>query len=201
MALRTCQNLGRPFIPSVNLTKSPLRNCKFSVHDCVSDPNQSHKLVLEVKDKLERDYYSLPVGKNGRDDEDMILWFLRDRKFRVDEAVSKLSKAIKWRREFGVSDLCEESVESIAETGKAYVHDCLDVCDRPVLVVVASKHYPDHDPVQNEKLCVFLIEKALAKLPAGKEEILGIFDLRAFGTDNADLKFLTFLVDTNGHFA
>jgi hypothetical protein len=31
---------------------------------------------VEVKEKLGRDYHSLPVGKNGRDDEEMILWFL-----------------------------------------------------------------------------------------------------------------------------
>ena len=39
-------------------------------------------------------------------------------------------------------ELSEESVQSVAETGKAYVHDCLDVNGRPVLVVVASKHFP-----------------------------------------------------------
>lgn len=50
------------------------------------------------------------------------------------------------------------------------------------------------DPVEDERLCVFLIEKALSKLPTGKEQILGIIDLRGFGTENADLKFLTFLV-------
>lgn len=50
------------------------------------------------------------------------------------------------------------------------------------------------DPIEDEKLCVFLIEKVLSKLPAGKEQILGIIDLRGFGTENADLKFLTFLV-------
>jgi len=47
-----------------------------------------------VKEKLEKEHYSLPVGRNGRDDEDMILWFLKDRKFDVEEAVSKLTKAI-----------------------------------------------------------------------------------------------------------
>jgi hypothetical protein len=52
------------------------------------------QLVLEVKEKLEKEYHSLPVGRNGRDDEDMILWFLKDRKFDVQEAVSKLTKAI-----------------------------------------------------------------------------------------------------------
>lgn len=41
---------------------------------------------------------------------------------------------------------------------------------------------------------MFYVEKALSKLPPGKEDILGIIDLRGFGTENADLRFLTFLV-------
>jgi hypothetical protein len=52
------------------------------------------KLVSEVKERLGREHPSLPTGRNGRDDEDMIIWFLKDRKFSVDEAVTKLSKAI-----------------------------------------------------------------------------------------------------------
>lgn len=50
--------------------------------------------MLEVKEKLEREQPTLPVGRNGRDDEDMIFWFLKDRKFRVEEAVAKLTQAI-----------------------------------------------------------------------------------------------------------
>lgn len=48
---------------------------------------------------------------------------------------------------------------------------------------------------EDEKLCVFQIEKALSKLPEGQEQILGIIDLRGFGTANADMTFLTFLFD------
>lgn len=168
---------------------------RLRIRNCVTtDTLKSQKLVLDVKERLEREYTDLPVGRYGRDDEEMILWFLKDRKFSVDDAVSKLHKAIRWRHEFGVSDLSEESVKSIAETGKAYVHDNFDVYGRPVLVVDASKHFPQkQDPDEDEKLCVFLIEKALSRLPAGKQDILGIFDLRGFGTENADLKFLTFL--------
>lgn len=54
----------------------------------------SVQLISEVKRILEREHLSLPIGKNGRDDEDMILWFLKDRKFSVEEAVAKLTKAI-----------------------------------------------------------------------------------------------------------
>jgi hypothetical protein len=45
-----------------------------------------------------------------------------------------------------VSELSEESVKDVAETGKAYVHDFLDVNDRPVLIVVGSKHFPAVSP-------------------------------------------------------
>ena len=37
-----------------------------------------------------------------------------------------------------MSQLSEELVKNVAQTGKAYVHDFLDVNDRPVLIVVAS---------------------------------------------------------------
>jgi len=61
----------------------------------VNDSGLKHwQLVLQVKEKLEKDYHDLPVGKNGRDDEEMIFWFLKDRKFSVDDAVKKLTRAI-----------------------------------------------------------------------------------------------------------
>ena len=50
------------------------------------------------------------------------------------------------------------------------------------------------DPVENEKLCAFLVEKALNNLPMGTDNILGIFDLRGFRVENGDLQFLKFLV-------
>ncbi|KAF3959672.1 hypothetical protein ACB098_04G134100 [Castanea mollissima] len=198
MALRLYQKLRHPFVPPSNLSIKATPTRRFSVHNSIAMPQSEHsrKLVLEVKERLEKEYPSLPIGKNGRDDEDMILWFLKDRRFSIEDAVAKLTKAIKWRQEFKVSELSEESVKNVAQTGKCYVHDFLDVNDRPVIIVVASKHFPGmQDPVEDEKLGVFLIEKALGKLPAGKEELLGIFDLRGFGTKNADIKFLAFLFE------
>jgi hypothetical protein len=50
------------------------------------------------------------------------------------------------------------------------------------------------DPVGNQKLCAYLVEKAVSRLPPGVENILGIFDLRGFRVENGDLQFLKFLV-------
>ncbi|GER27352.1 Sec14p-like phosphatidylinositol transfer family protein [Striga asiatica] len=174
----------------------PRKACQLTVRSCSTVPQNTRKLVAEVKEKLEKEHKNLPIGKYGRDDEDMILWFLKDRRFSVDEAVSKLTKVIRWRKEFGVSGLSEESVYRSAKTGKAYLHECLDVKDRPVIIVDASKHFPgEQEPSEDEKLCVFLIEKALAKLPHGNQEILIVIDLRKFQTQNADIKFVTFMFD------
>ncbi|XP_042042569.1 CRAL-TRIO domain-containing protein C589.09, mitochondrial-like [Salvia splendens] len=108
--------------------------------------------------------------------------------------VSKLTKAI----DFRVSELSEESVKRVAETGKARLHDYLDVHNRPVLIVEASKHLPgEYEPNEDESLCVFLIEKALSKLPEGQQQVVILIDLRGFQTQNTDLKFLTFVFDAS----
>ena len=52
------------------------------------------------------------------------------------------------------------------------------------------------DPVENEKLCAYLVEKAINRLPSGAENILGIFDLRGFRVENGDLQFLKFVVSS-----
>ena len=50
-------------------------------------------------------------------------------------------------------------------------------------------------PLEDSKrLCVHLLEAAMAQLPPGSETLLGIFDLRGFGNRNADLGFVRFLV-------
>jgi len=52
------------------------------------------QVVDQVKTRLELERADLPIGKNGRDDEDLLLWFLRDRNFDVDAAVAKLIEAL-----------------------------------------------------------------------------------------------------------
>lgn len=164
--------------------------------ELVVDSTEQIKFVQDVKSRLESMHPDLPVGKNGRDDDDLLLWFLKDRKYNVDAAVGKLVKALTWRRDFGVDTLTEDSVKGMAVTGKAYLHTSPDIEGRPVVVVVAANHVPARDDlIESEKLCIYLIEKALSQLPLGKDKILGIFDLRGFTSKNGDLKFVKFLVD------
>jgi hypothetical protein len=40
-----------------------------------------------------------------------------------------------------------------------------------------------------------VLDTALAALPPGGEQLLGVFDLRGFGPANADLRFAAFIVE------
>ncbi len=55
----------------------------------------------------------------------------------------------------------------------------------------AAEEFPLED---SKRLCVHLLEEAMAQLPPGSDTLLGIFDLRGFGNRNADLGFVRFLV-------
>ena len=51
----------------------------------------------------------------------------------------------------------------------------------------------------SKRLCAHLLEKAIDQLDGECETILGIFDLRSFGPQNADFGFVRFLVGTLLH--
>lgn len=46
----------------------------------------------------------------------------------------------------------------------------------------------------SQRLCAWILDAALAALPPGQECVLGIFDLKGFSLQNADLGFARFLV-------
>ena len=56
---------------------------------------------------------------------------------------------------------------------------------------MTAEEFPLED---SKRLCVHLLEQAMAQLPSGSDTLLGIFDLRGFGNRNADLGFVRFLV-------
>lgn len=132
----------------------------------------------------------------GTPDEETMQWFLRDRKFDVAETVSKLEKMMKWRQEFNAHTITQESVAEEAASGKAYLHSATDVNGRPVIVIRVQKHVTSEYPLDSSKrLCVQLLEEALAGLPEDGETLLGVFDLRGFSHRNTDFGFVRFLVD------
>ncbi|WIA20830.1 hypothetical protein OEZ85_005183 [Tetradesmus obliquus] len=138
------------------------------------------------------------MSENGQEcpNEDTLKWYLRDRYFDVDEAEEKLAATLKWRHAFKADHITLEDVKAEYATGKSFVHDQLDNFQRPVLIIRANRHNPSDFPIEGSKrLCVYSLETALAKLPAGREQILGCIDLRGISLSNIDLVFVAFMVD------
>lgn len=81
-----------------SITKPHMKLLHIAEYCSQFQPNENvaggGQFVEEVKSQLESEHEDLPVGRNGRDDNDLILWFLRDRKFLVQATVSKLAKAL-----------------------------------------------------------------------------------------------------------
>jgi hypothetical protein len=87
-------------------------------------------------------------------------------------------------------------IEAEYATGKSVVHEHLDRYGRPGIIITARHHKTGAFPIDTSKrLCVHTIDGAIAKLPPGKEQIIGVFDLRGFGGDNMDLEFVKFMID------
>lgn len=132
----------------------------------------------------------------GVPDTETLKWFLRDRKFDVEEAERKLTSMLRWRSDLGLSGLTLDDIAEEDKVGKAYVHEHADRAGRPVLVIRVARHKLGEFPLDaSQQLCNYYVETALSRLPPPTESILGIFDLRGFGPSNADLGFAKFMID------
>jgi hypothetical protein len=60
------------------------------------------------------------------------------------------------------------------------------------MFVVVAGEYPLED---SKRLCTHILDEAIAALPPGQEQIIGIFDLQGFDLRNADVPFAAFLVE------
>merc|ERR1711976_986647 len=96
-----------------------------------------------------------------------------------------------------VDAITDEMVAAEAATGKAQLWEHTDVYGQPVVLVRADRHVIGAMPLeQSQLLCVHVLEKAQKDAEQrGSETVLGVFDLGKFTTRNADLGFITFLIE------
>jgi hypothetical protein len=71
------------------------------------------------------------------------------------------------------------------------------VCHRPFHLTAAVELPTAGDfPIEDsQRLCVYSLNTALSKLPEGREQIMGLIDLRGISLSNIDLVFVAFMVD------
>mmetsp|Transcript_9984 Transcript_9984/g.30488 ORF Transcript_9984/g.30488 Transcript_9984/m.30488 type:complete len:269 (+) Transcript_9984:61-867(+) len=133
------------------------------------------------------------AGEDVPDDE-TLEWFLADRRYDVDEAYTKLTGMLAWKKR--LEEVPMESVEKEAMTGKAFFHRERDIHGRKVLVVRACKHITNEFPFESsEKMVQKLMDSALENMPPETETMLGIVEMRGFGMKNSDVRLAQLLVD------
>jgi len=136
----------------------------------------------------------LSGAKDLHVDEQTIEWYLKDRRYDVEEAEGKIRDTYKWRKSIG--DVQEPDVAEEMATGKTLVHEHKDIHGRSVLLVNARKHVVgEFTSRQSQSLLKYSIDKAIDSLDEEAETLLGVFDLNGFGPKNADLDYVVFLVD------
>jgi hypothetical protein len=59
-------------------------------------------------------------------------------------------------------------------------------------VLRAAGEFPIDD---SKRLCTFMLDTALARLPPGGEQFLGVIDLKGMSLSNVDLEFVAFMVE------
>lgn len=136
----------------------------------------------------------LAARKDLHVDEPTLEWYLKDRRYDVEEAEGKICDTFKWRKDIG--DVRESDVAEEMATGKTLVHEHKDIHGRSVLLVNARKHVVgEFTARQSQSLLKYSIDKAIDSLDEEAETLLGVFDLKGFGPKNADLEYVVFLVD------
>jgi len=156
----------------------------------LSTPHHGRPQALEV---VRQRMAGCPYGSA---DEDTMRWFLRDRYFDGADAANKLTAMLKWRQTTLPPGVTLASVQAEYDTGKAYLHTSPDRWGRPVIVVRTKLHRTAEFPLsQSQQLCAIIIDNAVGSLPPGGEQIMGIFNLRGFGLENADFDFARFMID------
>eukprot|EP00877_Chromochloris_zofingiensis_P000680 jgi/Chrzof1/10612/Cz05g05060.t1_CPSFL1 len=150
---------------------------------------QQQQALQHLRQRLSSCPYPCP-------DDSTLRWYLRDRYFDPVEAEQKLVSMLRWKQYFRPTTIPFTAVEREYNTGKAYVAQHPDKYGRPAIVIRASKHITGEFPIDDSKrLCTYLLDQAIEQLPDGSEQLIGLFDLRGFQLQNADLAFAAFMIE------
>ena len=121
--------------------------------------------VIQVREQLRENHSDEISGVEN----DIVDWFIRDRKLDGEAALKKLVKYQSWRKEnFSQESLNAPSVIEEAKTGKAVLMKERDVLGRPVVLVTLIKHEVATRVLEDtQKLCVKLLDEGLEELKNG----------------------------------
>jgi len=129
----------------------------------------------------------------------MLLRFLRARRFSVDDAYNMLIEALKFRLSFqdmGVAAVTPSTVENEINSGKSFFFST-DKHGRPVCVYKVRKHIPSKtDVLEGQRFLIFMIEFGTTLLRYPTETVTLLFDMTDASSKNMDMKSMKYMIRT-----
>lgn len=112
-----------------------------------------------------------------------LLRYLRAREWNLDKAEKMLMNTLQWRKEYKPDKIAPSEVTHCAETGKVFING-KDKLGRP-LVFLIPRHENSKDYVNNVRLVVYVLERAIQQMDEGVEQIVLMMDFKGYSRGNS----------------
>lgn len=164
-----------------------------SSNELAMDPSLSHQAIGHVVQQAFWDFCSY------HHPDEMLLRFLRARKWNVEKAFDMLWKCLIWRIQMDVHGIFKAGETNIANwcltSGVAFYHN-FDQQKRPILMLNCGRYDKSAVPLEmNKKHAIYMMELAknyLIQRPV--ETVTLLVDLEGFSMANFDFGFVKFLI-------
>ncbi|WOL03761.1 random slug protein 5-like [Canna indica] len=135
------------------------------------------RLLVEAKDPAAKEVDNL-----------MLRRFLRARNQDVEKASAMFLKYLNWRRTAVPNGyISEADIKDELAQKKACVQG-FDKAGHPIGIIFPARHfYAKRDMDAFKSLCIYVLDKACARIPSGQEKFIGIVDLQGWGYSNCDI--------------
>ncbi|XP_043723491.1 phosphatidylinositol transfer protein 3-like [Telopea speciosissima] len=156
---------------------------KFS-QDCIESNEIERNKVGLMRTFVEKE------DPSAKEEDDLqIRRFLRARDLDIEKASALFLKYLKWRHSFvPKGSIPESEIQNHLDQNKLFMQG-LDKKGRPIVLVLANRHFPTKGGVDCFKRCVvYALDRICARMPQEQEKFVGIADLEGWGYSNSDIR-------------
>jgi len=145
---------------------------------CVQDSAETLESLRQAIDRV--------GGKSEELDDALLLRFIRELSFNIEEAAKAIAKHQEWRASFLPNGyILDSEISGELNAKKSYLQG-QDRKGHPILLILGCKHVPNKEDFEEfKRFIVYAIEKAIKVAPADGK-LVGIIDLKDYGFKNLD---------------
>ncbi|XP_046903625.1 motile sperm domain-containing protein 2 [Hypomesus transpacificus] len=148
-----------------------------------------NEYIQETSDK----YDSRDVDRLQKDDA-LVEGYLTWRQFSIDDALKMIDESFQWRKEYGVNDICENTIPKwMFETGAVFLHG-YDKEGNKLFWFKVKLHTKDAKTIMDKKKYVAFWLERYAKREPGMP-LTVVFDMSESGLSNIDMDFVKYIIN------